>query len=80
MPSKISSTKASAKSLYRDLMFQNIATGVFVQLMTHSLIDLHSELKSQKMMSQEKAIIIENAWQEIALWQRKIIENYATQL
>jgi malate synthase len=61
-------------------MFQNIATGVFVQLMTHSLIDLHSELKSQKMMSQEKEIIIENAWQEIALWQRKIIENYAIQL
>ena len=77
---KLDSTKSSAKNLYRDLMFQNIATGVFVQLMTHSLIDLHSELKSQKMMSQEKEIIIENAWQEIALWQRKIIENYAIQL
>lgn len=74
------SAKLSQKNLYRDLMFQNIVTGVFVQLMTHSLIDLYSELKYQKNMSQEKDIAIENAWQEIALWQRKIIENYAIQL
>ena len=77
---KLDSTKSSAKNLYRDLMFQNIATGVFVQLMTHCLLDFYSELKFQKNSPQDKEIIIENAWQDIALWQRKIIENYATQL
>lgn len=74
---RIETKQSSTKNLARDLMFSNISSSIFTQLITSSLIDFRTLSQIYK---EEKDIAIENAWQDILGWQRKILENYANKL
>ena len=58
-----------------DLMFKNISTSIFAQLLTDSLIEYNKNLQDQN--ESEKDIAVENAWEELKSWKRQLIENYS---
>ena len=72
----IETTKQSQKNLVRDLMFSTISSTIFIQLITSSLIDFRNQCQKYD----DKIQGIENAWEDIHGWQRKILENYASKL
>jgi ribosome-interacting GTPase 1 len=67
------------KSIIRDLMYQNISSTVFAQLLTDCLNDLDKLIKEEK-NSSEKSIAIENAWDELKPWKQNMVKNYADRI
>jgi len=69
------SNRSSFKTSSRDLMFKNISTSVFTQLLTDSLIEYNKNLQDKE--GSEKEVVIDHAWEELKGWKKQIIENYA---
>ena len=69
------SNRSSLKTSSRDLMFKNISTSIFTQLLTDSLIEYNKNLQDHE--ESEKDIAVENAWEELKSWKRQLIENYS---
>ncbi len=69
------SKRSSLKTSSRDLMFKNISTSIFAQLLTDSLIEYNKNLQEQD--QSEKSVAVENAWEELKSWKRQLIENYS---
>jgi hypothetical protein len=69
------SKRISPKTSSRDLMFQSIASSIFSQLLTDCLI--HYKRKLMQEEGVEKLVAIENAWENLSNWKKKLIENYS---
>jgi len=69
------SKRISPKTSSRDLMFQSIASSIFSQLLTDCLIHYKRNLMQEEGV--EKLVAIENAWENLSNWKKKLIENYS---
>ena len=69
------SKRSSPKTSSRDLMFQSIASSIFTQLLTDCLIQYKRNLVQEE--GAEKAVAIENAWENLSNWKKKLLENYS---
>lgn len=76
---KLETKSSGMKSIIRDLMYQNISSTVFAQLLTDCLNDLDKLIKEEK-NSSEKSIAIENAWDELKPWKQNMVKNYADRI
>ena len=73
------SKRTSLKTTARDLMFQTISTGILAQFITDAITDYKSLIDENiEMEGNENAeTIADTAWDDLTVWKRKILENYA---
>ena len=71
------SNRSSLKTSSRDLMFQTISNSIFTQLLTDSLIEFNKNLLDPDNKDSDKEVAIDAAWEELQVWKKQIIENYA---
>ena len=69
------SKRLSPKTSSRDLMFKNIVSSIFTQLLTDCLIQYKRNLTQEG--DADKEVAIESAWESLSSWKRTLLENYS---